>query len=51
VTKVGFDFIIKHDGMKVQKAKVEDLNDFDSILDGLKEKFAGNKTPCKKRLM
>ena len=38
-----FDFTIKHDGRKVQKAKVQDLDDFDEILDGLKEKFGGNK--------
>lgn len=42
---MSFDFIIKHEGRKVQKAKVKDLNDFDSILDGLKEKFG-----CKRRI-
>jgi len=46
---VGFDFIIKHEGRKVQKAKVEDLDDFDFILNGLKEKFGGTQNPCKKR--
>lgn len=34
-----FEFIIKHDGRKVQKAKVEDLSDFEPVMDGLKEKF------------
>lgn len=38
-----FDFIIKHDGKKVQKAKVNDLSDFDPILAGLKEKFGYRK--------
>jgi len=43
-----FDFTIKHDGKKVQKAKVNDLSDFDPILDGLKEKF-GFRKPEKRR--
>lgn len=34
-----FEFIIKHDGRKVQKAKVEDLSEFEPVMDGLKEKF------------
>jgi len=38
-----FDFIIKHDGRKVQKAKIDDLSDFDPILDGLKEKFGSKR--------
>lgn len=40
---MSFDFIIKHEGKKVQKAKVDDLDDFDPILDGLKEKFGSEK--------
>ena len=38
-----FEFIVKHDGRKVQKAKVEDLTDFDPVMDGLKEKFGFKK--------
>lgn len=38
-----FEFIIKHDGRKVQKSKVQDLSDFDPIMDGLKEKFGSRK--------
>ena len=38
-----FQMIIKHDGKKVQKAKVEDLSEFDAIMDGLKEKFGFRK--------
>lgn len=38
---MSFDLIIRHDGRKVQKAKVEDINDFEPIFDGLKEKFGG----------
>jgi len=44
-----FDFIIRHDGKKVQKAKIEDLDDFDPILDGLKEKFGGSRKPKRRR--
>lgn len=36
---MSFDFIIRHDGRRVQKAKVDRLDDFEPILDGLKEKF------------
>lgn len=43
-----FDFTIKHEGKKVQKAKVEDLSEFDPILDGLKEKF-GFRKPERRR--
>jgi len=46
---MGFEFIIKNDGRKVQKAKIQDLDDFDPILNGLKEKFGGTQRPCKKR--
>lgn len=42
-----FDFIIKHEGRKIQKAKVEDLDDFDPIMKGLKEKF-GSRTNRRK---
>lgn len=38
-----FDITIKHEGKKIQKAKLDDLDDFDPILDGLKEKFGGTK--------
>lgn len=40
---MSFDFIIRHEGRKVQKAHVEDIEDFDPILDGLKEKFGSDK--------
>lgn len=40
---MSFDLIIKHDGMKVQKATVEDLDDFEPIMKGLKEKFGSRK--------
>lgn len=40
---MSFDFIIKHDGRKIQKSKVQDIDDFDPILDGLKEKFGSDK--------
>ena len=40
---MSFDLIVKHDGRKIQKAKVEDIDDFDPILDGLKEKFGSEK--------
>ena len=46
---MSFDFIIKHDGRKVQKAKVQELDDFDPILDGLKEKFGSD--PKRRRKM
>lgn len=38
-----FDFKVKHEGRLIQKAKVQDIDDFDTILDGLKEKFGSNK--------
>lgn len=44
---MSFQFIIKYDGKKVQKANVEDLNDFDPIMEGLKEKFGFRKTKRK----
>ena len=40
---MGFDFIIRHEGKKVQKAKVDDLSELDPIIDGLKEKFGSHK--------
>jgi hypothetical protein len=40
---MSFDLKIKHDGQLIQKAKVQELDDFDPILDGLKEKFGSNK--------
>lgn len=42
-----FDITIKHEGKKVQKAKLNNLDDFDPILDGLKEKFGGKIKPKK----
>lgn len=44
---MSFEFIIKHDGKKVQKAKVEDLSDFEPVMDGLKEKFGFRKAKMK----
>jgi len=38
-----FDIKIKFEDKVVQKSKIEDLDQFDSILDGLKEKFGGKK--------
>lgn len=40
---MSFNIIIKHEGKKVQKATVEELDDFDPIMDGLKEKFGSRK--------
>ena len=40
---MGFEFIVKHDGKKVQQAKVQDLSDFEPVMDGLKEKFGFRK--------
>lgn len=40
---MSFEFIVKNDGRKVQKTKCKDIDDFDPILDGLKEKFGSNK--------
>lgn len=34
-----FSMTIKHEGKKIQKAKVQRIEDFDPIIDGLKEKF------------
>lgn len=44
-----FDIIVKHEGKKVQKVKVDDLDDFDPILQGLKEKFGGKPKPIRKK--
>lgn len=38
-----FDIKIKHEGRMIQKAKVQDIEDFDPIIDGLKEKFGSDK--------
>lgn len=38
-----FDIKIKHDGKAIQKAKFDDIDDLDPIVDGLKEKFGSNK--------
>jgi len=46
---VVFDFIIKHDGIKIQKSKIRDLEDFDPILDGLKEKFGSDRKKYRRR--
>lgn len=40
---MGFEFIVKHEGKKVQRSKVKDLTDFDPVLEGLKEKFGFKK--------
>lgn len=36
---MSFNIKIKHEGRVIQKAKVEEIDDFDPIMDGLKEKF------------
>ena len=40
---MSLEFTVKQDGRKIQKATVEDIDDFDPILDGLKEKFGSDK--------
>lgn len=39
---MGFDMKIKFDGKVVQKAKVEDIEDLEPFIDGLKEKFGSD---------
>lgn len=36
---MSFDMKIKFDGRIIQKAKVQEIDDLDPIMDGLKEKF------------
>lgn len=38
-----FDMRIKFDGKVVQRAKVNDIDDLDPVIDGLKEKFGSDK--------
>jgi len=40
---MSFDIKIKFENRVIQKSKIEDLDQFDNILDGLKEKFGGKK--------
>ena len=44
---MSFDIKIKFEDRVVQKSKIRDLDQFDSILDGLKEKFGGKIKPKK----
>lgn len=46
---MSFDMKIKHEGRVVQKAKVDDIDDFDPIMDGLKEKFGSNNIKKRRR--
>lgn len=39
---MSFDMKIKFDGKLIQKAKVENIDDLDPIIDGLKEKFGSD---------
>ena len=43
-----FDIKIKHEGRLIQKSKVRAIEDFDIVLDGLKEKFGCKQKPKKR---
>lgn len=42
---MSFDIKIRYEGKTIQKAKVNDIEDFDSVMDGLKQKFGSEHKP------
>lgn len=46
---MSFDMKIKFEGKVIQKAKVDDIEDFDPVMDGLKEKFGSGHKPKRRR--
>lgn len=46
---MSFDMKIKYEGKVIQKAKVDNIDDFDPVMDGLKQKFGSDHKAKRRR--